>query len=204
MHVAVNTTERSEAYGLDYRGAVATGAPAYTEEVVLAGGPSFPPVPLPNSLSVYVMYILAAFQEAHPAVDVDTVLTDEGRQMIAAAKDSCFDQMSEVMKGVNVAQEFSAPLRDVPGAKEALREFTTTPTSGYDNPVFLGHGLKDSDVPTPVGIILNSEKWIRRSVGNAEARNVRVDVHWYPEDHSGTVIKSMADSTPFLKEIFNN
>lgn len=204
LHVALNATKRSEAAGLEYRGAVATGAPAYIEEIVLAAGPTFPPVPLPTSLSVYALYILAAFEEAHPEVDVNSALTDEGRQMIALAKESCMDQTGAVVDGVNVARAFTKPLRDVPGLGEALRDFMATPTSGYDKPVFLGHGLKDMDVPSPIGVILNSDMWIHQFIGDAKSRNVRVDVHWYPTDHSGTVLTSTKDSTPFLREIFGD
>nr|WP_246394776.1 lipase family protein [Corynebacterium anserum] len=163
LHVALSATKRSADAGLDYRGAVATGAPAYIEEIVLAAGPTFPPVPLPSGLSVYSLYILAAFQEAHPEVDLNSALTDEGRQMIAAAKKSCNDQTAAVVKGVNVARAFRKPLRDVPGLATALRDFMSTPTSGYDKPVFLGHGLTDIDVPSPIGVVLNSDMWLTSS-----------------------------------------
>ena len=85
-------------------------------------------------------------------------------------------------------------LREVPGADAAIREFLATPVSGYDKPVFLGHGLFDSDVPTPIGLVLNSDMWVRQFVGNP--RNNRVEVHWYPTDHSGTVNMSTQHSVP--------
>lgn len=48
LHVALRATQRSKQAGLNFLGTVATGAPAYVEEIVLAGSPSFPPVPLPR------------------------------------------------------------------------------------------------------------------------------------------------------------
>lgn len=51
LHVAHNASARSAQAGLDYRGAVATGAPAYIEELVLAASPIFPPVALPAALT---------------------------------------------------------------------------------------------------------------------------------------------------------
>ena len=66
--------------------------------------------------------------------------------------------------------------------------------------VFLGHGITDIDVPSPIGIILNSEMWLNQFVG--DNRNNRVEVHWYPTDHRGTVMRSTTDSTPFMRSLF--
>ncbi|WP_288801955.1 lipase family protein [uncultured Corynebacterium sp.] len=200
LHVALQATERSQAAGLDFRGTVATGAPAYIEEIVLAGGPTFPPVPLPEGLTVYALYILGAFREARPDIDIDSVLTDEGKQMVATAEQSCYGQLAQSMDGVNLARAFNKPLRSLPGLEQALRDYMQTPTRGYDRPVFLGHGITDIDVPSPIGIILNSEMWLNQFVG--DNRNNRVEVHWYPTDHRGTVMRSTTDSTPFMRSLF--
>lgn len=204
LHVALRATKRSQQANLNFLGTVATGAPAYVEEIVLAGSPTFPPVPLPAGLNTYAMYIVAAFREANPNVDVDSALTDEGKRMVKAAEDSCYPELSAAVKGTNVARAFSKPLREVPGLEPALREFMQTPATGYDKPVFLGHGLKDMDVPTPIGIILNTDMWINQFIGDMRSRNQRVEVHWYPTDHGGTVPASQAHSTPFLAELFRN
>lgn len=204
LHVALRATKRSQQANLNFLGTVATGAPAYVEEIVLAGSPTFPPVPLPAGLNTYAMYIVAAFREANPNVDVDSALTDEGKRMVKAAEDSCYPELSEALKGTNVARAFSKPLREVPGLEPALREFMQTPATGYDKPVFLGHGLKDMDVPTPIGIILNTDMWINQFIGDMRSRNQRVEVHWYPTDHGGTVPASQVHSTPFLAELFRN
>lgn len=200
LHVALQATQRSQAAGLDFRGTVATGAPAYIEEIVLAGGPTFPPVPLPEGLTVYALYILGAFREARPDIDIDSVLTNEGKQMVATAEQSCYGQLAQSMDGVNLARAFNKPLRSLPGLEQALQDYMQTPTRGYDRPVFLGHGITDIDVPSPIGIILNSEMWLNQFVG--DNRNNRVEVHWYPTDHRGTVMRSTADSTSFMRSLF--
>lgn len=202
LHVALRATQRSKQAGLNFLGTVATGAPAYVEEIVLAGSPSFPPVPLPAGLNTYALYILAGFREANPNVDVDSALTPEGKRMVKAAEESCLPELSESLKGTNVARAFSKPLRTVPGLEPALRAYMQTPTTGYDKPVFLGHGLLDKDVPTPIGIFLNSDMWIHQFIGEMQKRNKRVEVHWYPTDHGGTVPASQRDSTPFLANLF--
>lgn len=204
LHVALRATERSQQANLNFLGTVATGAPAYVEEIVLAGSPTFPPVPLPAGLNTYAMYIVAAFREANPNVDVDSALTDEGKRMVKAAEDSCYPELSEALKGTNVARAFSKPLREVPGLEPALREFMQTPATGYDKPVFVGHGLRDMDVPTPIGIILNTDMWINQFIGDMRSRNQRVEIHWYPTDHGGTVPASQVHSTPFLADLFRN
>ena len=96
---------------------------------------------------------------------------------------------------MNVANVFSAPLRSAPGLEPALRAYMATPTDGYDKPVFLGHGLTDIDMPSPIGIALNSEMWVNQFAGS----NEQVEVHWYPTDHSGAMVVSVPDFTPFLQ-----
>ncbi|MEJ6550678.1 lipase family protein [Corynebacterium sp. USCH3] len=198
LHVAHAATQRSGELGLDYRGAVATGAPAYIEELVLTGSPSFPPVVLPTGLNVYTAYILAGFREAHPEIDLDSVLSEEGRQIADMAETACTQALTDALDGVGLSRAFTAPISSVPGLEPALRDYMATPTDGYDKPVFVGHGLLDMDVPSPIGVILNSQMWLNQFLGS----NERVDVHWYPEDHSGAMVASMADSTPFLRSLF--
>lgn len=202
LHVAHRATALSRELGLDYRGAVATGAPAYIEEIVIAAGPTFPPVPLPPGMTTYGLYILAAVKEAHPELDIDSALTDEGRFMISEAGKSCYPEVAAAVAGTNLSRAFSKPLRDVPGLEQATRDFMATPVTGYDKPVFLGHGLRDIDVPSPIGVLLNSDMWLHQFNLDAATRNNRVEAHWYPTDHSGTVNLSTADSTPFLRNIF--
>lgn len=203
LHVAQSASARSITAGLDYVGAVATGAPAYIEEIVLSAGPTFPPVPLPAALNVYSGYIIAGFRDARPDIDVDSVLTEEGKRWVAAAETSCYSEYEEAVKGMNVARAFSAPLSSVPGLEPALRAYMETPATGYDKPVFVGHGLKDIDVPSPVGVMLNSSMWINQFIGAEGTRNNRVEVRWYPTDHGQTVPVSQADSTPFLRGLFS-
>lgn len=202
LNVAHGATSRSQPAGLDFRGTVATGAPAYIEEIVLAGGPTFPAIPLPAGLNSYALYILAGFREANPDIDVDSALTKEGRKMVDASLKSCLSETADAVRGTNLARAFKKPLRDVPGLPEALRNYMATPTTGYDRPVFLGHGLADMDVPTPIGLSLNTEMWLKQFSGSP--RNARVEVRWYPTDHGGTVPASQVHSTPFLKSIFDD
>ena len=89
---------------------------------------------------------------------------------------------------------FSAPLLSIPGIEQALNDFMGTPVSGYDRPIFLGVGLLDRDVP-PASTLAFYDQLV--------AANQNVELRIYPEeDHSGTVLASLVDSTPFLRNAF--
>ena len=77
---------------------------------------------------------------------------------------------------------------------DALYAFMGTPSTGFDRPIFLGVGLLDRDVPPE-----STLSFYHQLVAN----NQNVTLHVYPEeDHSGTVLASLPDSTPFLREAF--
>lgn len=205
LHVAHKATANSKAAGLDFRGTIATGAPAYIEELVIAGGPTFPPVPMPAAMNAYTAYILAGFRDAYPQFDIDSTLTAEGKKMVDAAETTCLGELQDALDGTNVARMFTKPLRSLPGIEGALRKYMGTPTSGYDRPVFLAHGLQDYDVPTPIGLALNSEMWLKQFAAGAGSAggsgNREVVVKWYNTDHGETVPRSLADSVPFARRI---
>lgn len=69
-----------------------------------------------------------------------------------------------------------------------------TPVTGFDRPIFLGFGLLDRDVPPSSTLTFYDE---------LVADNQNVTLNIYPdEDHSGTVLASLVDSTPFLHRAF--
>ncbi|MGV0686874.1 alpha/beta hydrolase family protein [Mycolicibacterium thermoresistibile] len=188
-------TEFSAGSGLDYRGVVATGTPANIETVVKMGAPDMQlPPELGPAANSYTAYILAAFREARPDIDVDSVLTPAGLEAVAKAETVCKPQLDSELAGMTPAQFFSAPLASVPGLPEALDEYMGTPVTGYDRPIFLGVGLLDRDVPPQ-----STLKFYDQLV----AHNQNVELRIYPhEDHSGTVLASLPDSTPFLAAAF--
>ena len=77
---------------------------------------------------------------------------------------------------------------------DALQDFMGTPASGFDRPIFLGVGLLERDVP-PQSTLTFYDQLV--------ANNQNVTLRIYPEeDHSGTVLASLPDSTPFLRNAF--
>jgi acetyl esterase/lipase len=188
-------TEFSKGTGLDYRGVVATGTPANIDDVVITAGPDMVlPPGLGPIASAYTAYILAGFREARPDLDVNSVLTPAGLTAADQAETLCTAPLSAALTGSTPPQFFSAPLASLPGMRGALADFMGTPVAGYDRPIFLGVGLKDRDVPPS-----STLKFADQLKANGQDVTLKI----YPEDdHSSTVLTSMADSTPFLQAQF--
>jgi len=190
---ARHATAFSAGSGLDYRGVVATGTPANIEQIVALAGPGFPPITLPAALNTYTAYILAGFADARPDLDVDGVLTPLGKRVLKQATELCYSELSPKMDGVKASAMFSKPLSSLPNVRAALTEYMGTPQRGYDRPIFLGQGLLDKDVPAPSALSLYAQM---------KANSQPVELHIYPDkDHSGTVLASLKDSTPFVARI---
>ncbi|GAS95128.1 secretory lipase [Mycolicibacterium canariasense] len=188
-------TEFSRGTGLDYRGVVATGTPFNVESIVEQAGPdmTLPPTVGPAANS-YAAYILAGLRDARPDLGIDDVLTPSGRTAVHQAETLCKPALDKALAGMTPSGFFRAPLASLPGLADALDAYLGTPTDGYDRPIFLGVGLRDRDVPPTLSIAL--DEGLR-----ASGQDVTLKV--YPdEDHSGTVLASMTDSTPFLAAQF--
>ncbi|WP_245233900.1 S9 family peptidase [Mycobacterium sp. PS03-16] len=185
-------TEFSRGSGLDYRGVVATGTPANIERVVKHAGPDMVlPPELGPAANSYAAYIVAGFAEAHPELDVDGVLTPAGRDAARLAETLCTPALDEALRARTPADFFSAPLTSLPGAADALDRYLGIPTDGYDRPLLLGVGLRDRDVPPNSTLSFADEL-----TANGQDVTLRV----YPDqDHGGTVLASLPDSTAFLR-----
>ncbi|MCK5756335.1 MAG: prolyl oligopeptidase family serine peptidase [Mycobacterium sp.] len=187
-------TEFSAGTGLDYRGVVATGTPANIDNFVRQAGPGLQLPELGPVANAYTAYILAAFREARPDLDINSVLTPEGLMAAERAETVCVRPLTDELADLTPAAFFSAPLSSIPGMADALYEYMGTPSTGFDRPLFLGVGLLDRDVP-PASTLAFYDQLV--------ANNQNVTLRIYPEeDHSGTVLASMADSTPFLRSVF--
>jgi len=133
--------------GLDYRGAVGTGTPAYIEDYLLAVGPGAPPVALTPGITEYMAYIFAALRDVHPELGIDGILTDEGRKYLGLAETMCSTEFEHQLEGVNFGDWFTAPVATLPGFRATTVAYLGMPESGFDKPFFMGHGVQDTDVP---------------------------------------------------------
>lgn len=199
--------------GLNYRGAVATGVPAYIEEImplvmrpwVTSDLPTDFKNPSPNT-TAYLLYILSGLRASFPQWDVDSYLTPYGKEWVDFAEGPVCDAMDEPghvtgapvtdrieESNVRVDRLFARPMDEIPGFRDALRDYMGVPETGYNEPVFIGQGGLDTDVFTPGVLAL---------VTKLKANGQPVDFRFYPtQDHSGTVNASFEDSAPFVAEL---
>lgn len=195
---AVFTARYATEFGgsaLDYRGAVGTGTPAYIEDILMPLGPGVPPIKLSPHTTGYVLYILNGLRTTYPELNIDSYLTDAGRAWLATARAQCLVPLGDQLaaQGVIVGNLFSKPLSQIPDLHGLLSRYLGLPESGYDKPLFLGQGLRDTDVITPETL---------RFAAVLKANGQPVQLHTYPEDHSGTVNASLPDSVPFVRGLF--
>jgi len=195
---AVVTARHATEFGgpeLDFRGAVGTGVPAYLEDVLQFLGPNVPPIALGPHVSAYVLYMLAGLETAHPELGIDTLLTDEGRDWVERGRTVCLEQFGDELSANDVVlgDLFARPLSALPDVHGLLAAYLGLPESGYDRPLFLGQGLRDTDVLTPQTL---------RFAATLMARGEPVTLRVYNEDHSGTVNASLVDSIPFVRGLF--
>ncbi|MSZ76314.1 MAG: lipase [Actinobacteria bacterium] len=179
--------------GLDFRGGVGTGTPAYIELLVSAAGPGVLPVDASPHLSSYILYILAGMRYAHPELDIDSALSETGKTFMALAEKLCGDALAEAVTGTAIGDFFSTPLAALPGFVEAARDYMGMPETSFEQPVFLANGLIDTDVPMETTAAY---------VAVLTANGADVTFRTYPGDHNTTMDLSLPDSVPFVAGLF--
>ncbi len=192
---AIYTARYATEFGgpdLDYRGAVGTGTPAYIEKLISIGGPGVPPVALPAGLTSYVAYIIAALRYSHPELGLDSILTPIGQKYAARAETTCVADFEAELDGVAVGDFFTAPLTSLPNFTAVLDDYMAMPEAGFDKPFFMGHGLRDIDVPFPT-----TAAYVARLTANGQPVTFRT----YDADHSGALVASVADTIPFVEKL---
>ncbi|MFC9663183.1 lipase family protein [Nocardia sp. NPDC127606] len=195
---AVFTARYATEFGgpdLDYRGAVGTGVPAYIEDVIGLIGPGVPPIALSSHLTAYVLYILSGLRTSYPDLDIDGLLTDTGRTWLARAQTGCIGPLGDELAAAkpSVGSMFARPLSSIPDVHGLLTRYMGLPESSFDRPLFLGQGLRDTDVVTPETL---------RYAAVLQVNRQPVTFRTYPTDHDGTVNASLVDSLPFVSALF--
>lgn len=173
---------------LDYRGAIATGTPANLELLLPLGGPGFPDLGL-NGLTVFAAYIIDGLRVARPDLPIDDYLTPAGADLVADSESLCYLEMRDRAGELEVGAMVSKPLQEQ-RIRDALREYLAVPTSGYDRPVFVGHGTADRTVPFPLGAKLAADLAV-----NGQPVTARV----YPGHHSDSALQSIPDAIAFAR-----
>nr|WP_246045040.1 lipase family protein [Rhodococcus oryzae] len=146
-HAALHTAHEATTYApdLDYRGAVAIGAPSNLEQLFPFGGPGFPNLGL-RGLTTFSLFAIVGLRSARPDLDLDSYLSPRGRELAGLAERLCSPELAPQVAGVQVGELFSRPLGD-DKIRAALADYLGVPTGGYDRPLFIGHGTLDTVVP---------------------------------------------------------
>lgn len=181
--------------GLDFRGGVGTGTPAYIELLVSAAGPGVLPVDASPALTTYLLYILAGMRFAHPELDIDSAMTGTGARLLDAAERLCGHDMEEEVTGTAIGQLFSRPLASLPGFVQTAREYMGMPETSFEQPIFMANGLLDTDVPMETTAAYAAVL----TAGGAD-----VTFRSYPGTHNSTMAMSLPDSVPFVRELFRD
>jgi len=176
---------------LDYRGAVATGVPAYIERALSLSGPNFSSAPLPPTVTANGAYILTSLGYVHPELGLDGILTPEGRLTLERAKTECVIGYTKSLEGVNASDGFLRPVASLLGWNETVSEYLALPESGFDRPFFIGQGSRDASTP-------GGGEYASVLQQNGEP----VTFQTYDDDHLGTWIDSQRDAIPFVRGLF--
>jgi hypothetical protein len=190
---AIYTARYATRFGgraLDYRGAVGTGTPAYIENVVVALAPGFPEVS--PGTTAYMAYILAGMRWTHPDLGIDRVLTSAGRRYLRLAETKCVFPFEQDLEGVALDSLFARPLSTLPGFARTARAYLAMPEQGFDKPFFMGHGVRDVDVPYVL-----TKPYVDKLLANREPLTFKS----YDADHSGTLLESQQDTHPFVRDL---
>ena len=191
---AIYTARYATQFGghrLDYRGAVATGTPAYIERVVDAIAPGFGPIG--PATTEYRTYIVASLRSVYPELGVDGILTATGRRYVSLAETDCANPFERDLRGAVFGQFFSRPVTQLRGFTGIVDAYMKMPEKGFDKPFFMGHGLKDTDVP----YVLTAPY-----VAALKANHQPVTFKLYNSDHNGTLLMSQRDTHPFVRRLF--
>ena len=179
--------------GLDYRGAVGTGTPAYIENALGQLVPAFPA--LSPGLTAYVSYILAGMRWTYPDLGIDGVLTSTGRRYLKLAATKCVFPFEKKLEGVGLGSFLSRGLSSVPDFARTARDYMGMPEKGFDKPFFMGHGLNDTDVPYSL-----TKPYVEKLKANGEPLTFKS----YEADHSGTLLRSQKDTHPFVRKLLRH
>ncbi|WP_458690636.1 lipase family protein [Nocardia tengchongensis] len=152
-HAALGTAnlQVSAAPELDFRGTIALDPASDVEKVLPIAGPWVPELPggFGAGVNGFSVSILAGLRAARPDAQVDSYLTDQGRQLLDAAGTECQADIAAQLNGKALGDLLARPLSEGP-LPAVLHDYMTVPTRGYDEPILLLLNATDLTVPSPL------------------------------------------------------
>jgi pimeloyl-ACP methyl ester carboxylesterase len=173
------------------RGTVATGLPYFSRETLAALARGRNPNAVTPTL-VYTLLLLQLAEQTQPGFDPSDYLTERGRAVYDIARTGCFGEMADAIMTRQLSSG-AALARDPAPVLDALFPLLAYPSLRLSQPLFVGTGEADRDVPPAMQAAL---------VRDACAAGGRIVWHRYPGlDHSATVNASLTDSLPFARSV---
>ena len=178
---------------LDIRGTVATGAPYITAGLIqqMLAAPAVPGASY-NPLVVYLLYLAQGQASYQAGFRPEDVFTPKAMPAYNAAASLCVYELTDRIKkeGLNLGNALQPGFAKALAPSLAAMEY---PTLKLAQPLFMGTGEVDRDVPPPLQLGL---------VRAACAAGTVVQAHVYKGlDHSQTVNASLPDSAMFTKAV---
>jgi pimeloyl-ACP methyl ester carboxylesterase len=170
-------------------GTVATGVPYFSREALAGAARSGSPDKVTPTLA-YTFLILQLAELTTPGFDPKPYLTDKGLAIYEMGAKSCLGDIEHAITEGEVSAK-AAFAKDLGPVVQTLSPLLDYPTLRLEQPLFVGTGMIDQDVPPAMQAAL---------VLDACAAGSRVTWNRYAGlDHSGTVNPSLADSLPFVR-----
>lgn len=180
---------------LNIRGTVATGAPYVSQELLQQMTSSGAQETGFNPVIVYTLYLAQGLSGYDSSFKPETVFTNKAMPAYQAAADLCVHPLTD--KARTEGLNFSNALK--PGYQQALAPALAAmayPTMKLKQPLFVGTGEVDQDVPPPLQLGL---------VKAACAAGTVVQAHIYKGlNHDQTVNASLPDSEAFTKAVMSD
>jgi hypothetical protein len=190
---AFATAAFQPAYAPDVKlvGTVATGVPYFSEQTLAAmtkGGLTDQVRPT----LAYTFLLLQLAELTTPGFDPNAYLTDSGRAIYAMGAQDCLGPIEDAIEKGGVSAKVGFTQSPAPVVQKLFPQIAY-PTLHLDQPLFVGTGEVDHDVPPLMQGAL---------VLDACAAGSRVVWKRYPGlDHSGAVNGSLGDSLPFVRDL---
>ncbi len=194
-HAAMCTANLADDYApeLDYRGAVANGAPSNIETLAPLGGPWFPPAGIFSGLTNFMAFTIAGLRDSRPDVDVDSFLTPLGIDLVDAAPRLPYPEFAKLSAGHSVAEMLSRSLNEPP-LMSALHDYLSIPLTGYTRPIMIVQGAADTVVPIPLTLKL---------IADLNLAGTHPDFRVVPGDHLETSMEGQPAAAEFVARAFH-
>lgn len=187
---AMTTGALANTYGApsDFRGVVAFAPASNVENVLPLLGPGTPRIQPLDGVTATLIYVLFGLGNSRPDLDVDSYLSDLGREYVALAEDLCIVDLRESVDGIAPQQLLSRPLSD-PAMVSALHTYMAVPTNGYTRPVVIEEGLADTVVP-PVSATALAAQLVAGGADDVTYRPIAGATHY------DIIAKTVDDAVP--------